>query len=78
MTVKNEQESSSKYNYLYYVEFLEFLCRVTLNYDKKDLEPIDKKVFQFLKILFQYRIDQELEDPEEFELLELVNDSDGD
>ena len=33
MTIHNEQTHVKKYNYLYYVEFLEFLCRAALNLD---------------------------------------------
>ena len=31
MTVINEQTDSKKYNYCYYVEFLEFICRIAIN-----------------------------------------------
>ena len=31
MTIKNENKDGKKYEHLYFVEFLEFLCRMALN-----------------------------------------------
>ena len=82
MTVKNESERAElrRYNYLEYVEFLEFLCRIAIHYDRKvhdegeqaaysESDKVHKKVHAFLKIIFDYRIKHGIE-PDGFQLEE--------
>ena len=112
MTVKDENDKVEKgrYHYMCYVEFLEFLCRVALNYVPKAAEssesgsemsdddkpkpekkpnqakidaanelenlPVDKRVYNFLKLLIDYRISQGWEDEEKFQIREPETDSD--
>jgi hypothetical protein len=84
MTVMNEQKSSRKYTYLYYVEFLEFLCRIALNLDKSGYmnsmtpKTVDIKVFNLLEIIYSYRTDNNLWQFESYELYNGENDSDED
>ena len=45
MTIYDERKRQSKYQHLYYVEFLEFLCRVAyVGSDPESCEPIAFKV----------------------------------
>ena len=53
MTVINEQTDYKKYNYCYYVEFLEFICRIAINlYSNFKGKSIYEKTKDFLDILF--------------------------
>ena len=59
MTVRNENDAGqeSRYGYLQYVEFLEFLCRVALRMDDRDDLCVHQKVLNLLAILFDYHFD---------------------
>lgn len=71
MSVKNEQKNSRKYEYLLYVEFLEFLGRVALNWNTKKEVKVVIKVYNLLKIIYE-----SLENAPELE--QIGNDSDDD
>ena len=51
MTVLNEQQNLLKYNYLVFVEFQEFICRLAF-IGLKELDTVEWKVFYFLEIIF--------------------------
>ena len=49
MTIINEQTDYKKYNYCYYVEFLEFICRIAINlYSNFKGKSIYEKTKDFL------------------------------
>lgn len=51
MTIQNDLSAEKKYHHLHYVEFLDFLCRVTLAW--VDLqEPIEYRVMVLLEHLY--------------------------
>ena len=71
MSINNEVRYSAKYDYLNYVEFLEFLGRVALNINtQKDL-GVDVKVGNLLKIIYE-----RLEMSDQY--IEINTDSDDD
>jgi hypothetical protein len=51
MTVLNEQKNYLKYNYLVFVEFQEFICRLAF-IGLKELDTIEWKVFYFLEMIY--------------------------
>ena len=52
MTIINEQIDYKKYNYCYYVEFLEFICRIAINlYSNFKRKSFYEKTKDLLKIL---------------------------
>lgn len=65
MTILREREESQRYHQLFYVEFLDFLCRVSIELwakfesTKADIDKrkgdIQDKVFQLLKLIWDYR-----------------------
>ena len=69
MSIKNEVTGSRKYDYLRYVEFLEFLGRVALNINPQKDVAVDVKVGDLLKSIYE-----SLEKSEEY--IELNSDSD--
>ena len=68
MTVWHEENKSKKYKYLWYVEFLEFLCRISLELEaniraeKKYYMGINHKVETLLKMVFEYRQEQGIDE----------------
>ena len=52
MTVLDEPKSIRKYDYLYFVEFLEFLCRIAI-VGLAIVDTVEYKVYFFLEILFE-------------------------
>ena len=58
MTALKDREEQHLYHQLYYVEFLDFLCRVAIERRKKlDQPPADihDAVFEVLKAIWEYR-----------------------
>lgn len=51
MTIQDEAKDAKKYQFLRYVEFLEFLCRVALAGIEMQ-EPVEHKVFALLRALY--------------------------
>ena len=67
MTVGDEKTKGKKYMYLKYIEFLEFLCRIALECQFKEATDnrsatIYQKVTRLLKIIFNYRNDEEIDE----------------
>ena len=52
MTVTNEVKNIHKYSHLYFVEFLEFICRITIEGLLID-DLIEYKVDMILELLFE-------------------------
>ena len=88
MTVPHEASKSKKYTYLYYVEFLELLCRVApyipqnsshlFGASQDDIHaPINKKVMVLLRLIFDYRKQEGLAFDQEG-LVDLADDSESD
>ena len=89
MTVPHEASKSKKYTYLYYVEFLELLCRVApyipqnaCHHSKPggaptpNHAPIHLKVINLLRVIFDYRKKEGLAFDQEG-LLDLAADSES-
>ena len=56
MPLNNEQKNSKKYHHLFYVEFLDFVCRCGIEYFRTDDKmTIDQKVYEFVKKLYEDR-----------------------
>ena len=52
MTVLNEHHDMKKYDFLYFVEFLEFLCRLAI-VGVLESDTIEYKVFSFLEVIWE-------------------------
>jgi hypothetical protein len=86
MTVAHEASKSKKYTYLYYVEFLELLCRVAPYIPQNTCQhggapthnhvPIHLKVINLLRVIFDYRKKEGLAFDQEG-LLDLAADSES-
>ena len=57
MTVRNEQQSLHKYEYLVFVEFLDMLCRISSAVSKYQ-DTIDCKVYSFLEEIWDFKYKQ--------------------
>jgi hypothetical protein len=60
MTIQHEASKSKKYRWLYFVEFLEMLCRVAPHIDQNQISggapvSIAIKVNNLLREIFDYR-----------------------
>ena len=53
MTVLDEDKNVNKYTYLYFIEFLDMICRVAITCITI-IDTIEEKVYCLLKLLYKY------------------------
>ena len=52
MTVLNEHRDMKKYDYLHFVEFLEFICRIAMTGIIEPTNTVEEKVYALLELIW--------------------------
>mmetsp|Transcript_28843 Transcript_28843/g.43554 ORF Transcript_28843/g.43554 Transcript_28843/m.43554 type:complete len:123 (+) Transcript_28843:1829-2197(+) len=75
MTVLNENRSMKKYEYLKFIEFLEMLCRISLQC-VPIVDTIEVKVYNLLELIYYRRYDDGIWNEQDYPLVPINYDYD--